>query len=343
MDAVTRRAINEEAVERFFASWDPAWRWILILGLRQMRADPSTLGSLASAEANNNEGWAEDTYAYGPLSLGITAAAINEAAQHCEDLFALLKFLREPSFFARQMADYSAGKVMEFGRKLVDADDAAISRLFLVPDQALVEAGLAEAADPKSAVSAIEQGRTRLAEMLRETAEFYRKYEKFHVHYKHGLKLPLRPFGIPSDEAISERKTDVRSPLIAYTTEPLRSGDGDQVVMFTAGPHQQAHLQELVAERNLLRLNLIADVDLDEVVRRSHCVLRLLQLAQANRLALGKLEDGNQRFSLPGEQRWEQMDVTIRLHRLLSVSDFAESRTSGRRTQRGSRRARRGS
>jgi hypothetical protein len=41
-----------------------------------------------------NETWAKEDYLYGPLALGIAAAAVNEASEHCEDLFALLTFLR---------------------------------------------------------------------------------------------------------------------------------------------------------------------------------------------------------------------------------------------------------
>jgi hypothetical protein len=83
IDSATRREINEAAVQRYFASWDPTWRWILILGLRDMRANLTRLGRLAADEMGN-ETWAEEDYVYGPLALGITAAAVNEAAQHCE-------------------------------------------------------------------------------------------------------------------------------------------------------------------------------------------------------------------------------------------------------------------
>lgn len=317
-------------MRHFFAAWDPAWRWILILGMRQLRGDPVALGALASAEANGHGSWAEETYAYGPLSLGITAAAVNEAAQHCEDLFALLRFLREAAYFAREMANYSAGKVVEFGRKLVDADDATISRLFLVPDPETVRAGLADAADPESSTAAVEAGRARLGEMVRETAASYRAYENFHVHYKHGLKLPLSPFGVPTQEAIEERKSNLKAPLFSYTTEPisamLRRPRPEQVMMLQLGRNQQANMSKLVEERNVLRLRLAHDVDLDEVVRRSYTVLRLLRLAQTNRLALGKVEDGNQSLSLPGEGKWEQVDVLVKLDRMLSLNDFTKPR-----------------
>jgi hypothetical protein len=317
-------------VRRFFAAWDPAWRWILILGMRELRRGPAALGALASAEANGHGSWAEDTYAYGPLALGITAAAVNEATQHCEDLFALLRFLREPSYFAREMANYRAGKVVEFGSKLVDADDATISRLFLVPDPDTVRAGLAEAVGPEASIAAVEAGRERLGVLVRETAAFYSAYEDFHVHYKHGLKLPLSPFGIPTQEAIEERKADLKAPLFSYTNEPisamLKRPQQEHGIMLQLGPNQQANVSELIEERNVLRLRLAHDVDLDEVARRSYMVLRLLTLAQTNRLALGEMQDGNQTFSLPGEGKWEQVDVLVRLDRVLSLTDFEEPR-----------------
>jgi hypothetical protein len=203
-----RRAANEQAVRGFFARWDPAWRWILILGMRELRANPKTLGALANAEANNDT-WSEDSYVYGALSHGITAAAVNEAVQHCEDLFALLWCLRDAQFFARDIASYRAGQVVDFGRGLIDADDDAGSRLFLVPDRTCVRVGLNDAEDPESAIEKVEAGRARLGKLLRETAAFYRRFEDFHLQYKHGLKLPLRPFGEPTEEAIADRKRSV--------------------------------------------------------------------------------------------------------------------------------------
>lgn len=339
MNMEERRAANEEAVSRFFASWDPAWRWILLMGMREMRANPVALGELAAAEANGSESWAEDAYAYGPLSLGITAAAVNEVAQHCEDLFALLRFLREPVYFARDMANYSAGKVVEFGRKLDAAEERVVSRLFLVPPPDMVRSGMIGAVDPEKAISHAEAGRARLVAMVRETATFYRTFEDFHIHYKHGLKLPLRPFGTPTLEAIEERKVALTMPLFSYTNEPiesmLRRPQEQQGMMFTAGLVQRANLSELIRERNLLRLNLAANVDFDDLVDRSHSVMRLLQIAQENRLGLGRVEDGNQSFVVPGEQKWERITVRIRLDRPLSLADFADPAraSSGRRSR----------
>ena len=137
IDAATKRSINETQVRNFFAAWDPAWRWALILGLRDLRENADRLGALAVSEMGNDT-WAADDYVYGPLSLGLTAAAVNEAAQHCEDLFALLSFVRDPVDFAKRMASYSAGKVTQLSKRLLEADEAGIRKRFLVPDAATI-------------------------------------------------------------------------------------------------------------------------------------------------------------------------------------------------------------
>lgn len=122
----------------------------------------------------------------------------------------------------------------------------------------------------------------------------------------------------------------MKSPLFSYTNQPISAmlsrPQSEQGMIFQLGPDQQANLTQLVEERNVLRLRLAHDVDLDEVVNRSYTVLRLLQLAQANRLALGKVEDGNQGFNVPGEAKWEQVHVLVQLDRVLTLADFTEPR-----------------
>lgn len=57
---------------------------------------------------------------------------MNECAQHCEDLFAVLKFLREDLDFAKRMSSYGAGGVTKFGRDLSERSDEEVGRLFFI-------------------------------------------------------------------------------------------------------------------------------------------------------------------------------------------------------------------
>lgn len=329
MDAATKRSINETQVRNFFAAWDPAWRWVLIVGLRDLRANADRLGQLAAAEMNNDS-WEAEDYVYGPLCLGITAAAVNEAAQHCEDLFALLTFARDPLDFTKRMASYAAGKVTGLSKRLLEEDDDGLRKRFLVPNEAIIKDGLTKAEDASSAVGAIEEAVTRLNTLVREVTDWYLTYEFFHLQYKHGFKLPLRPFsGTLPPETIEKRKQDVSAPLIAFTNENLAATlarpPGQQAIMMLATPEMQPHLNELIADRALLRYQMSGpEVDLDDVVAISRTVFRLLRLIQLNRLSVsdGPDEDGQQVIYLPGTALNETVEARLEPSKPIQLADF---------------------
>lgn len=328
LDAKTRRAINEEQVARFFAWWDPTWRWILVLGLRDMRADLERLGGLATAELGNDT-WSDEAYIYGPLALGVTASAINEAVQHCEDLFALLTFLRDRETFARRMGSYAAGKVIKLSDKLRKDSDEQLAARFCVPPIALIEEGMHKANNPNESVAVAWDAIARLGDLVRSVLDFYETYKFFHLQYKHGLKVLFRPFGNPTAEAIADRKADVKAPLFAATNEPvaemLKRPKSQQAMMLHLTPLSQAHLNELAESRDLLRPQMAGPaVDLDDVVAHTWMVSRLLRIAQTNRLALGALDaDGQQTFQLPGEGVTETLDVRIEPSRAVELPDVS--------------------
>lgn len=331
LDASTRETINEEAITQFFASWDPGWRWLLVLGIRDMRANLHRLGELAASATGDSE-WEDESYAYGPLALGLTAAAVNETAQHCEDLFALLRFLRERTEFVKRMTSYSAGQVTGFGASLADTTNEEIRKLFLMPDKNAVVAGMAKAEDSAAAIAAVETGVDRLVALIRGVVDWYLRYQFFHVQYKHGLKVPLRPVGsgpLPA-ATVEQRKENVKAPLIAYTNEPLaaflKRPPGQQAIIIpSATPTIAPHLNELMRDRALLRYQMSGpEVDLDDVVEISFTVLRLLRIARANRLSVshGLNNDSQQVFQLPGESDNETVRATLDLATPAKLEDF---------------------
>jgi hypothetical protein len=328
--AAARRAVNEAAVRQFFAASDPAWRWVLILGLRDLRANAGRLGELASAESRGNKTWSEDTYVYGPLIHGLTAAAVNECAQHCEDLFAVLKFLREDLDFAKRMSSYGAGVVTKFGRDLSERSDEEIGRLFCVPSGATVRKGLERALGPEASFTAYDEGFASLGEHVRSVSEWYSIYEDFHVQYKHGLKLAMRPFGDPSPEAIKERRGNVSDALFAFTTdriEQMMAGPAQQQGMMFPNliPEAREHLNELVSDRAILRYKMSGPaVNLDDVVEVSRRVLVLLRIAATNRLAIsgGLDEDSQYCFELPGATGKETLSVLLELADVPTLAEF---------------------
>jgi hypothetical protein len=328
--AAARRAVNEAAVRQFFAAGDPAWRWVLILGLRDLRANAGRLGELASAESGGNQTWSEDAYVYGPLIHGLTAAAVNECAQHCEDLFAVLKFLREDLEFAKRMSSYGAGTVTKFGEGLAERTDEEIGRLFCVPPATMVKEGLERAVEPAESFDAYEEALRRLGEQVRSVSEWYSIYEDFHVQYKHGLKLAMKPFGEPTAEAIEERRANVSDTLFAFTTERIEqmmAGPAQQQQMFFPSliPEAREHLNALVADRAILRYKMSGPaVDLDDVVEISRRVLVALRIGATNRLALtdGLDEDSQYRFALPGPSGKQTLTIKLELAAAPTLAEF---------------------
>lgn len=330
MNEKDRRQVNDESLKQFFSQWDTDWRWLLLLGLRALRRNTKELGDAAAATTGASD-WAHDEYLYGPVSLGVTAAAVNEAAQYCEDLFALIKFLREPTHFVRKMMSYGAGQVVNFGHSLGKLTDEKLRRMYLVPDAARIAAGLSGAIEPAEDADHAEEGVERLAAMTREVVEWHKTYEAFHLQYKHGLKVALRPFGTPTLDAIAERKTSVRAPLFAFSNDsaaqiPARPTDQQVLAFQIHSAVMQKHLSELDRDRSLLTLRFGGpEVDLDRVVEIGRTVLQLLRIAKHNRLVVADGLDinGQQRFVLPAQRNgWGQLELTLSLQQPLKLEDF---------------------
>lgn len=324
MNRKDRRAFNDRNVEQFFAAWDPGWRWALILGMRRLRRDLAGMADEA-VTASGSQDWKDDNYVYGPLAYGITAAAVNETVQHCEDLFALLKFIGRPDF-VKAIGDYSAGKVANFASELRSATDEKILLRFMVPtnaDFALAVDSPFDASD----ISKIDGGRAELLRLVRQTLDFYFKYEFVHVQYKHGLKLAFRPFGsILPLETVNARKSGVTAPLFAFTTKRPDGNavrEGKPIQFMDPGPEAMPHLAELIEERELLRLETHPEVDMDQVCEVSNGVLKLLQVVRRNRLSLieGR-EPTEQEFALPAPGGG-LVQITLELAKPLRVDDFA--------------------
>lgn len=275
------------------------------------------LGELA-AQATKSEDWLDESYLMGPAVLGLTAASVNEVALHCEDLFALLKYLGEREQFTQRITTYSAGRVVAFGKTLPKLDREAIRRLFFVPSLDQLQGGLTAAEEPAASLAVAVQGMHRLVDRVQQVVQWYETYEPFHLQYKHGLKIPLSPFGRVTDETAAERQAGSSAPLFAFSNESpvelARRPIAQQVAMIPIDPAHAAHLGELAQARNLLHYRLAGpEVDLRGLVDMSFLVMQLLRYAINNRLTLmaGPDDDGAQCFYLPGPAAAATVEVLL--------------------------------
>ncbi len=226
------------------------------------------------------------------------------------------------------MVSYEAGRVVRIADQLAKDSDAHMASRFCVPSINAIEAGMVTAERPDIALDAVRAGIARLGELVRGVVAFYKTYEYFRLQYKHGLKILFRPFGrAPTAETITERKTDVRAPLLALSNEALsktlQRPPDQQGLIVPMEPEALPHLSELITNRELLRIQMAGpQVDLDAVVAHSWTVSRLLRLAVANRSSLGRTDqDGRQTFELPGEGDRETLNLVIEPPHAVELSD----------------------
>ena len=156
------------------------------------------------------------------------------------------------------MVSYEAGRVVRIADQLAKDSDAHMASRFCVPSINAIEAGMVTAERPDIALDAVRAGIARLGELVRGVVAFYKTYEYFRLQYKHGLKILFRPFGrAPTAETITERKTDVRAPLLALSNEALsktlQRPPDQQGLIFPMEPEALPHLSELITNRELLR------------------------------------------------------------------------------------------
>ena len=322
--------VNAVGIRRFLSAWDPSWRWVLLLGMRELRADTPKLGRVA-AERHGDEGFAEAAYTAGPVATGITAAALNETALHCEDLFALLKFIRSTDFVGDVMR-YSAGGVTRFGEDLAKKSRDEVRRLFLFPDMDTIRTGLDGVEDIEADLALIDEHLDHLYELVQKVVSWYVEFKWFHVQYKHGLKVALRPFGTPTDEAVAERLETVTMPLFAFSNETItemmkRPLQQQGMMMFDLdNPAINPHINRLVEERRLLRYQSSGKaVDLDELIDLSWEISRLLRCLIHNCVALldGLGENSIQAFELPGiDNVRAAAGVALQLEKPLTIQAF---------------------
>ncbi len=328
VDEQARREANEFAVRHFLSSWDPSWRWSLVIGLRELWLRRRSLGAQMIKEGGD-QCWGADDHLYGPVSLGLAASALNEVAQYCEDLFALTAFIREPYDFVERITKYNAGRVTGLASKLADASNERLRGLFMFPDRATISVGLAQAENPTAAEAAVQDAEAVLGELVRRIANWYETNSFFHNQYKHGLKIGMQPFGAPPGATITARREGEREVAVfAFQNEPmsnmLRRPPSQQVLQFPMLPeHLRPHLSELIENRALLQYQ-STRVNIDELVAHSMDVMRLQKTLITNRLSLldGLDSNSQQHFVLPRQGPRGTLQVELRLVAPVQLAAF---------------------
>jgi hypothetical protein len=282
-----RRRANDEQIQSFFVGYEATWRVTKLLAIRRLLRDRE--GLKAELRAHYGDALPDyDQYVYGATTNGLLFSAVAELMMHVEDFFALLQFVREREFFARELVTYKAGSVTNTAKVIESASDDRILSAFMVPPAA--ELPLAEEADMK----AYRAGAKAIVYGTRNAAATYGRYEFFYRQYKHGLTVALHPYGAVTmpESRIEKLKTTLSGTLACYDNESIanamKEGRIHGVVTMTLLHNTTPFLAELQAERNLLRLQPFerGEVSIDTLIEAGIDIAALIMSLVDNRVYL---------------------------------------------------------
>lgn len=310
MNSAERRAANDSQLGVFFAGYEYTWRLTKLLLLKALLEDRSKLNPILKAYYGTDD-FSNDAYVYGPVTNGLIFSGLSELLMYCEDLFALLKFIREPEYFVRSIVSYSAGTVTNLAKKLETAQPALILKAFMIPERQHLEAILAAGPTPSEQAASIlslhDQDSETICAFVKDVTSAFKRFEFYYNQYKHGLTVAIKPFGGPlNSTAIATRKAHLRGLPVSYDNDTIGAAfgkgklSGGAVVIPGLCKETQPHLKELMEERNLLRYHMRDEISIDELIGLGNRVAVLLVCLIKNRWDfITPMTPGSNTFWLP--------------------------------------------
>lgn len=268
-----------------------------------------------------------DSFIYGAGTRGLLSSALNETVMYCEDLFALVKFIREPEYFAKRVVQYKAGKVIRVASQLAEMPEDNLLKLWMVPDRFHLES-----VGSVDALNRYDDGCRNLISLVGDICQHYLKWCRFHNHYKHGLKIPMIPYNrtLP-EESIAQFKEVISTNLWTYDSSSIREASAagrlkKGMMLPDLSPELRPHMVALQEEGNLLRYHYEGSIDIDTCLQVGQKILLLIDLLLGNRDNLVDASlNGSNTFQLPqhSDGRQEAVQVTVVPEgRVLGIDDF---------------------
>ncbi|WP_160711832.1 hypothetical protein [Chitinophaga solisilvae] len=199
-----RRQASADMTRYYMNSYWSEWRYVKVLTLQKLLRTKYDFYQSVTEELYKEPH--EATIAQ-EITHGLYYDTIAQCIQYIEDLFALIRASRDPDYFIKNIVTYQAGQITNL-IKGFKVDDKSLGEAFHYPHVLLFP----NDKDRK----AYEAGKMKLKEIIGEILDFYREYEFFYIQYKHGLTIPIRPFGnVFSEEQVEKDKAGEFHPYLA--------------------------------------------------------------------------------------------------------------------------------
>lgn len=258
---------------------------------------------------------AESTIAQ-EIKNGLCHDAIAQCIQYIEDLFALINATKNPDFFVKNIITYEAGRITA-SIKTYKSNVKNITRDFYIPENMT----FATDEDQKQ----IADGVDKLVDLVNDQVVFYKKYWFFYNQYKHGLAVPMRPFGNTYNmQQVELDKQDQMKPyIVTYDNMNIKAAaskgtfsPSHGIMMNGFTENVRPFIGKLQQENNFLRLVLpdeksefIIELFVDQAFKTRACINTLM----ANYTRHISPEEGKRVFQVPDDYRLNQTLVCTML------------------------------
>jgi hypothetical protein len=251
-----RRAASTSQFFTFLSRYWPDWRHTKVRMYRFLLEEREQLLA-RERERLERGGHHPETMVYQEMTNGLIAAAASEVCQYAEDLGTLVAACDSDEYFVKELAASRAGPIRSRIKDWTGVTGAQTADILRIPFYQ--ERDDWEETSPVVRDYVLGLGRAR--DRLRAIGDFYRKWEKHFMRYKHGLLLGLSEPGVEekSEAFLDERRSSLSGSPFAFDCGPISQAiDQDGQIGLIIANIEESHLRwnasKLANEQNLLRL-----------------------------------------------------------------------------------------
>ncbi|WP_340031138.1 hypothetical protein NSQ20_25525 [Paenibacillus sp. FSL K6-1122] len=291
MDKKDRRKANDHQMIAYFRSFDHTWRETKILSIKHIIENRNSFMNVI--QKHYGDSYIEDPehYTYIEATNGLIYSAISELMMYVEDLFCLVKFIRESEFFIKKTVQYQAGKVTGIVHRISKKSDDDILKTFMIPNRPYIES-LMKGHDAQSITHALSNYDMDVKSMLDKLKNIVAKFidlQFYYNQYKHGLSVGIKMYGQKvKPEYLELRKARTTgSPLIYDNATIQKKHELGRLSTSMIIPNisgLSGFISDLEKEGNLLTFQYGDEVDINELLNLAKDISSLMLCLIKNRI-----------------------------------------------------------
>ena len=266
---------NKYQLQVYLGGLEPQWRLLSIKAIRKMFENYEIFfADIVPTQTPVKEFEKQ-------IKLGLAYSAVAEVMQYIEDLFSLMHTSKDIDNLIKNMVNYIPNKVAKYIETFESMTEAERLPEMLMPYFPDDEPW--ENLDVQEQYIIVKKNTT---DYLDSIIAFRKKYKRFYLQYKHGLKTPLNPFCNHTQFQMDVDSTAV--PIYRYENK-IENFNNNSLIIPQLHPCFSQVASSLATENNLLLYEAVT-VDFDELTDIATKTYKLLVCLHQNLMFLAQSE-----------------------------------------------------